>query len=192
MRYDAPESSPSLCYFYTPTATKVFRPSALAMRLFPSALIPIVWGWRFETDDFSAYGRPAARPCQSVRRVRAKATREGHDGEASEGDRRLKQDDEVRHRDGRAHLQAPPVGEVRTREEEVHGCVRGAPRIPKPLSRSRDRTHRRRVQPFPFPPRAQPLHFVSCADPSTSPMQRTTSTTRAASGTKSRWCTVAP
>ena len=106
--------------------------------------------------------------CQSVRRVRAKAARDGRDGEASEGDRRLQQDDEVRHRDGRAHLQAPPVGEVRPREEEVHGCVRGAPWDPQtPLAiKKRDRTHRRRVRWFPSPPRAPPssLCFASRAD----------------------------
>lgn len=142
----------------------------------------------------SPRGRPAFGACQSVRRVRAKAARDGRDGEASEGDRRLQQDDEVRHRDGRAHLQAPPVGEVRPREEEVHGCVRGAPWDPQtPLAIARSNA----PPPSPVvsaPPTRAPLlcaspRALTCDPPRT---QRTTSTTRAASGTESRWCTVAP
>ena len=81
---------------------------------------------------------------------------------------------------------------VRGRKKYM-GASEAPRRIPKSLSRSRDRTHRCRVQSFPFPPRAPTLCRSSLALTRPPPRaQRTTSTTRAASGTKSRWCTVAP
>ena len=58
---------------------------------------------------------------------------------------------------------------VRGRKKYM-GASEAPRRIPKSLSRSRDRTHRCRVQSFPFPPaRAHPLSFVPRADTSTSP-----------------------
>ena len=57
---------------------------------------------------------------------------------------------------------------VRGRKKYM-GASEAPRRIPKSLSRSRDRTHRCRVQSFPFPPARQPLRFVSRADTSSSP-----------------------
>lgn len=58
---------------------------------------------------------------------------------------------------------------VRGRKKYM-GASEAPRRIPKSLSRSRDRTHRCRVQSFPFPPaRVHPLSFVPRADTSTSP-----------------------
>ena len=71
-----------------------------------------------------------------------------------------------------------------------------APRgIPKPLSRSNSAIERTAAGSGGFrPPARAPLlcaspRALTCDPPRT---QRTTSTTRAASGTESRWCTVAP
>jgi len=63
----------------------------------------------------------------------------GRDGEAAQGGRREQLDDEERHGDGGAPVQAPAVGEVRARAEEVHGAsrperperARRAPRTPR-------------------------------------------------------------